>query len=174
MKLFGRSGGYYLFWTGAVYFAAGMYCIFVDAFIPVGLAQLIWMSVLLVPLVIPQVGRYFNMYTIWESSMFGWRKRQIADKADKDINDAVWPEAAPLPEPVVTPLMPEVAKPKADTFDNSDASYTIGINQAGNTQLRVKLDYGSATLTMAPAGVRSLIRQLEATLDDEDEGDEVE
>ena len=169
MKLFGRTAGYYLFWTGAVYFAVGMYCIFVDAFIPVGLAQLIWISVLLVPLVIPQVGHYFNMRTFWEMNMFGWRKRQIADKVDADINETV------LPEPVVTPPMPEVVKPKADTFDNSDAAYTIGINQAGNTQLRVKLDYGSATLTMAPAGVRSLIRQLEATLDDEvEEGNTVE
>jgi len=163
MKLFGRSGGYYLFWTGAIYFAVGMYCIFVDHFVPVWVAQLIWISVLLVPFVIPQVGRYFNMYTIWETNMFGWRKRQIAEKVDADINDTV------LPEPVVTPLMPKVAEPKADTFDNSDAAYTIGINQAGNTQLRVKLDYGSATLTMTTAGVYALIRQLEATLDDEDE-----
>ena len=168
MKLFGRSGGYYLFWTGAIYFAVGMYCIFVDHFVPVLTAQLVWVAMLLVPLVIPQVGRYFNMHTFWEMDMFGWRKRQIADKVDADINDTV------LPEPIVIPPMTAVAEPKADTFDNSDASYTIGVNQAGNTQLRVKLDYGSATLTMAPAGVRSLIRQLEATLDDEDEGNEVE
>ena len=163
MKLFGRTAGYYLFWSGAIYFAVGMYCIFVDSFIPVWTAQLIWIAMLLVPLVIPQVGRYFNMHTFWEMNMFGWRKRQIADKVDADINETV------LPEPTITPPMPEVVAPKEKPLDSTEAEYTIGINQAGNTQLRIKLEYGSATLTMTPIGVLQLIHQLEATLDLEDE-----
>lgn len=69
--------------------------------------------------------------------MFGWRKRQIADKTAADINGMF--------------------------------EYIIGINQAGNTQLCIKLDYGSATLTMAPGAVLKMIRQLEATLDYKDE-----
>jgi hypothetical protein len=81
--------------------------------------------------------------------MFGWRKRQIADQVDKDIND--------LPE------VPVVNEPE-DTFDNSDATYTIGKNKAGNTQLRIKLDYGSTTLTMGPDAVVDMIEQLSVTI----------
>ena len=84
--------------------------------------------------------------------MFGWRKRQIADQVDKDIDATAQPVECQIPEP------------RADK--NKDALYTIGINQAGNTQLVLKIDYGAATLTMSPDLVRQLIRQLEATLEE--------
>jgi hypothetical protein len=80
--------------------------------------------------------------------MFGWRKRQIAEMVDQDINATAHPE-------------PELDK-------NKDALYTVGLNQAGNTQPVVKIDYGTATLTMSPDAVRQLIRQLEATLEEEE------
>ena len=85
--------------------------------------------------------------------MFGWRKRQIANKVDNDIN-----YSQPVDE--IQAVSTPVAK-------NKDALYTIGLNQAGNTQLVVKIDYTTATLTMAPDAVRQLIRQLEATLEEE-------
>ena len=95
-------------------------------------------------------------------SIFGWRKRQIADKVDKDINDTE------LPEPKVTPVMPKVVAPR-DTA-NDDAVYTIGINDTGNIQLRLNGNgYGATTLTMNEAAVRTLIRQLEAALPEQDE-----
>ena len=87
--------------------------------------------------------------------MFGWRKRQIADQVDKDINATAHPDAD-LTEP-------------APVAANKDALYTVGLNEAGNTQLVVKIAYGSATLTMSPDQVRKLIRQLEATLDEQEE-----
>ncbi len=92
--------------------------------------------------------------------MFGWRKKQIAKEVDADINDTAFPE------PTVTPPIPKV-----NTLDNKEAAYTIGLNEVGNTQLRVKLDYGSATLTMTPAGVHALIRQLLATLPEVENND---
>ena len=85
--------------------------------------------------------------------MFGWRKRQIADQVDRDINATAQPDADQTePAPVAA---------------NKDALYTVGLNEAGNTQLVVKIAYGSATLTMDPGSVRRLIRQLEATLEEE-------
>ncbi len=87
--------------------------------------------------------------------MFGWRKRQIAEKVDKDINATAQPVANQIPESKLT--------------RNKDALYTIGLNQEGYTQLVIKIDYGTATLTMAPDLVRKLIRQLEATLDEKEE-----
>jgi hypothetical protein len=82
--------------------------------------------------------------------MFGWRKRQIADQVDRDINAAARPG------------------PLTELDKNKDALYTIGLNQAGNTQLVIKIDYGTATLTMSPDLVRRLIRQLESTLEEEE------
>ena len=87
--------------------------------------------------------------------MFGWRKRQIANQVDRDINATAQPDADQTePAPVV---------------ENKDALYTVGLNQAGNTQLVLKNDYGRTTLTMSPDLVRKLIRQLEATLDEKEE-----
>lgn len=89
--------------------------------------------------------------------MFGWRKRQITNRVDKDINNA-----APLPVDEI----PAVSTP---VVENKDALYTVGLNQAGNTQLVLKTDYGRTTLTMSPDLVRKLIRQLESTLDEKEE-----
>ena len=81
--------------------------------------------------------------------MFGWRKRQIAEQVAKDIGD--FPET------------PEVESPK-EIFDSSEAIYTIGKNNAGNIQFRIKLDYGSTSLTMRPEAVVDLIEQLAVTI----------
>lgn len=86
--------------------------------------------------------------------MGGWRKRQIADQVDRDINDA-----AGLP----VDKIPVVSTP---VVENKDALYTIGLNQAGQTQLMLKIESGIVTLTMNSATVRQLIRLLEATLEE--------
>ena len=66
MKLFGRTGGYYMFWTGFVYFFAGMFNIFVYEFAGAGVIQLAWIVVLMIPLLIKPVAKFFNMKVIWE------------------------------------------------------------------------------------------------------------
>jgi hypothetical protein len=81
--------------------------------------------------------------------MFGWRKKQIAEQVAKDIDDSTETPEVELPE---------------EKFDNSEAIYTVGKNKAGHTQIRIKLEYGSATLTMAPDAVIELIEQLSATI----------
>jgi len=148
-KLFGRTGGYYLFWTGAVYLVVGLSCAFYFRNVPAEYIQSVWILVLALPFIVPPVGRYFNLDVEWDRKMFGWRKRQIAEQVAKDIDD--------LPE---TPEVAEVKEPE-DKFDASEATYTVGKNQAGNIQLRMKLQYGgSSTLTMAPEAVVELIELL--------------
>jgi hypothetical protein len=71
---------------------------------------------------------------------------------------------------VVTPVIPkEVVTPVSDdgSLDNQDAEYTVGRNYAGNVQLRIKLEYGSATLTMSPSSTVQLIKQLAVNIDNE-------
>ena len=66
MKLFGRTGGYYLFWASFVYFFTGMFNIFVYEFTRVEYIQVVWLLVLMLPLVVKPVARYFNMRLLWE------------------------------------------------------------------------------------------------------------
>ncbi len=66
MKMFGRSGGYWLFWTSAVYFVVGMVDVFYlenDYTIPI---QLFWLTCLALPLVVKPLARWLNMRTFWE------------------------------------------------------------------------------------------------------------
>jgi len=139
MKLFGRSGGYYLFWTGFVYFWIGTYLAFTHAGRP-EIATATWVCVLALPFVIPPLGRYFNLDVEWDRKMIGWRKRQIADKVAEDIGD--WSETDVAPEK-------PVKEPK--TY------YTFGLTDDN----RLSFTMGYTTLTMNRPGVQHLIDQLE-------------
>lgn len=155
MKLFGRTSGYYLFWTGVIYFTVGMALAFSSYREYTSIIAPIWIFVLMLPFIIPPFGRWLNLDVKWDKDMFGWRKRQIAEQVNKDIGN--------LPEAVETTEVPVVKEPE-DKFDATESTYTIGKNKSGNTQLRMKLDYGSATLTMAPEAVVELIEQLAVTI----------
>ena len=145
-KLWQRSGGYYLFWTSFLYLAVGTYCIFVNNFVPVWIAQMAWITVLTLPLAIPPFGRWLNMSIDWDKNMFNWfkGKNKMSD-SDKVI---------PFPEPKEVPKMPYVeppAKPEPKTY------YTFGLTDDN----RVTFQMGYTTLTMNDAGVQQLINQLE-------------
>ena len=137
MKLFGRSGGYYLFWTGFVYFWVGMYLAFTHAARP-ELATLGFVLALSVPLWCPPVARYFNM----EPLMFDLFKR---NKMPKNV--------VPFPTPkAVAPVEPPEPKEKDPTIH-----YTIGHTNDNRIAFRM----GYTTLTMNHIGVQQLIDQLE-------------
>jgi hypothetical protein len=136
MKLFGRSSGYYLFWTGFVYFWVGMYLAFTHYARP-EFATLGFVLALSVPLWCPPVARYFNM----EPLMFDLFKR---NKMPKNVV----PFPAPAPK-LVEP--PEPPKPEPKTY------YTFGLTDNN----RVSFQMGYTTLTMNDAGVQQLIDQLE-------------
>jgi hypothetical protein len=137
MKLFGRSSGYYLFWTGFVYFWAGMYLAFTHAAQP-ELATLGFVLVLSVPLWCPPVARYFNM----EPVMFDLFKK---NKMPGNV--------VPFPAPkAVAPVEPTAPKEKDPT-----TYYSIGHTDDNRVTLRM----GYTTLTMNYHGVQNLIDQLE-------------
>jgi len=104
--------------------------------------------------------------------MFDWFKRpkfveQTTATDDMMLGDH---ESSALPLSNVMPFMPKVVAPRDTT--NDDAMYTIGRNDAGRIQLRMNgggYGYSSLTLTMNESAVRSLIRQLEAALPEEEE-----
>jgi hypothetical protein len=152
MKLFGRTGGYYLFWTGISYFTISVICAIWLKEIPVHYITMSWLLVLAVPLFVPPVGRYFGMTPFFgEDSM--WRKREIGDRVSKDIDNNV------VKFPEIRPDLKLVEPPK-DMIDVTRPPYTIGINESGNVQFSMKTDYGNTTLTMNDEGVIGLIEDL--------------
>ena len=150
MKLFGRTGGYYLFWTGFVYFWVGMYLAFTHA-AHVEYASAIWVCVLALPFAIPPLGRYLNMSVEWDKKMFNWFNKDkepsnvipFPDHRDYGIDDK---DALPLPE-----TKQPAPRKESKTY------YTMGLTDDN----RVSLIMGYTTLTMNDVGVQQLIDQLE-------------
>jgi hypothetical protein len=140
MKLFGRSSGYYLFWTGFVYFWAGMYLAFTHAARP-EYATLGFVLALSVPLWCPPVARHFNM----EPLMF--------DLFKKKTNVVQFP-AIPKTE-VKTPYTPPEPEKPVTTY------YRLGITNNG----RVSFQMGYSEITMNAGGIDNMIAQLEVFRD---------
>jgi hypothetical protein len=138
MKLFGRTSGYYLFWTGFVYFWVGIYLAFTHAARP-EFATLGFVLALSVPLWCPPVARYFNI----EPLMFDMFKK---NKMPKNV--------VPFPAPKSVAPTPQAEPPKEK---DPSIHYTIG----HTSDNRVAFKLGYATLFMNYEGVQSLIDQLE-------------
>jgi len=153
MKLFGRSSGYYLFWTGAVYLTTGItlslseYSEYTTFIAPV------WIAVLGLPFAIPAFGRWLNMDITWDKNMFNWFRTykksegSVAEDMNKvmhDMNNVV-----KLPVPKLVPPVPEVTEP-AKIF------YRIGATD----QNRVAFSMGQMEITMNREGCQQLIDQI--------------
>ena len=137
MKLFGRTSGYYLFWTGFIYFWAGIYLAFTHTADP-EFATLGFVLALSVPLWCPPVARHFNM----EPLMFDLFRK---NKMPKNV--------VPFPAPkAVVPVEPPAPKEKEPAIH-----YTIGHTDDNRVAFRL----GYSTLMMNYAGVQTLIDQLE-------------
>jgi len=139
MKLFERSGGYWLFWWSAVYFIIGMLDLFVLKTDLFPLTQLAWLCIIALPLVCNPLARWLNMK---ENTMFDLFKK---NKMPKNV--------VPFPAPrAVAPVEPPAPKEKDPT-----TYYEIG----HTSDNRVSLKMGYTTLTMNYQGVQNLIDQLE-------------
>ena len=156
MKLFGRTGGYYMFWTGAVYLTVGIASSFFFKDFPKEIIQIVWISVLALPFTYPPLGRYFNLDIEWDRKMFDWFKKP-------DYSNVVkFPEQLKaVPEnPYIVPPVPA---PEAKIF------YRIGATDTN----RVAFSMGTMEITMNKVGVQNLIEQLAVFRDQlEDEDDE--
>lgn len=144
--LFGRTGGYYLFWASAVYLVIGFANIAFN-FTEVEYIQIAWISALAFPFICPPYGRYFNLDVTWDQKMLNRFKKKEA------TNNVV-----PFPKQETEygggsgggSVPPEPKKPPV-TF------YTLGMTS--ENRLEFKMGYGC--ITMNHAGVCNLIEQLE-------------
>lgn len=173
MKWFGRTGGYYMFWSGFLYFAVGMYCIFVNNFVPVWLAQLTWITVLCLPFAIPPFGRWLNMSVEWDKNMFNWFRSykksegSVAEDMNKIMNDVN--KVVNLPAPKLVP--PQVEPPKKE--EPAKIYYRFGLTDNN----RVAFSMGYSEITMNAEGCQQMIDQLkffqsQLTDDDDTGGDD--
>lgn len=137
MKLFGRTSGYYLFWTGFVYFWVGIYLAFTHSG-HTEYATLGFVLALSVPLWCPPVARYFNM----EPLMFDWFKKK--DKTFSNVVPFPEPKSVPYVEPPKEPEKPAVTFYRLGLTDNNRVSFTMGYSE----------------ITMNAAGVQQMIDQL--------------
>ena len=143
MKLFERTGGYWIFYISAAYFIIGIATIFNGS-------EIIWLSPLYVlflamPFWFPPLGRAINLDVTWDQNMFDWFK-----KKDNVIT---------LPVANVKP--PEPEKP-ANIF------YRLGLTDNN----RVSFQMGYTEITMNYDGVQQMIDQLaffQSQLSDEDD-----
>jgi hypothetical protein len=139
MKLFARSGGHWLFWSGFTYLSLTA----VVAFSPYSdytmCVQLVWLVMVALPLVCNPLARWLNMK---ENTMFDLFKK---NKMPANV--------VPFPTPkIVEPVEPPAPKEKDPT-----TYYTIGHTDDNRVTMRM----GYTTLTMSYQGVQNLIDQLE-------------
>jgi hypothetical protein len=66
MKLFGRTGGYWLFWTSVAYIITGFIGVFVLKYQHLEYIQAVYILAISLPLWVKPLARYFNMKLIWE------------------------------------------------------------------------------------------------------------
>ena len=150
MKLFERTGGHYLFWTGAVYLTVGITVALSEYKAYTTLLQLIWILALSAPFWFPPLGRWLDMSINWDKKMFDWFKsREERAKEYDNVVKFPKPEAVPYIEPPKEPETP------ATTY------YRLGIT----SNSRVSFQMGYSEITMNADGVDNMIRQLQVFRD---------
>ncbi len=145
MKLFGRTGGYYLFWTGFVYFWIGMYLVFTGAPRP-EIATALWICILGLPFLFPPFGRWLNLDVTWDKKM-GFLSFLGFGKMVKD-----GAEVLEFPKPKAVPQV-EPPKPKEDP---AKIFYRLGLTNNN----RVAFSMGYSEILMTHAGCQQMIDQL--------------
>ncbi len=163
MKLFGRTGGYYLFWTGFVYFCVGMYLAFTHAARP-EIATAIWIFMLTLPFVFPPLGRYFNIDVEWDRKVMGFFSFLGFQKMVEDTSKVL-----DFPKLQSVPKMPEVTPPKKE--EPAKIFYRLGLTDNN----RVAFSMGYSEILMAREGCQQMIDQLkffQSQLRDEYDGPE--
>lgn len=148
MKIFGRTGGYYLFWCSFVYLAIGLTFAVYFKEVPAALFQIVWLSALALPFTYPPLGRWLNMSIEWDKNMFNWLKGRSAKEYLDNTSNVVKfpkPEAVPYVEPPKAPEKPAV------TY------YTLGMTSENRLELKI----GHSAITMNHGGLRNFMDQLE-------------
>ena len=147
MKLFGRTGGHWLFWCGFIYLFGGMAVAFSSYRQYTILVEMVWLVSISLPLLCNPLARWLNMK---ETHMFDFFKK-------KPSNVVQFPEQ--------TPKMPQIEPPKKE--EPAKIFYRLGLTDNN----RVAFSMGYSEITMNKGGCQQMIDQLiffQSQLYDED------
>lgn len=140
MKLWERNSGYWLFWTTIMYvITAVLFSIYFRVADP-RVFQLLWLLGLILPFIVPALGRWLNLDVEWDRKFMKWFNEKEVPK-----------------------MIPEGLGVKGKDKENKSEEsrdqtmYSIGLTD----QNRVSLRMGYSEITMNPQGVQNLIDQLE-------------
>ena len=138
MKLFARSGGHWLFWSGVFYISL----VILVALSPYGqytwYTQIVWIVLISLPLVCNPLARWLNMR---ENHMFDLFKKNKMPKNVVPFPASPPKLVEPTPEPKKAPV----------TY------YSLGMN----SENRLEFKMGYSAISMNYGGVTNLIEQLE-------------
>ena len=162
--LWRRTGGHYLFWTGAVYLTAGMYVVFGNRFIEPGYWAPLWIAVLILPFLIPPFGRWLNMDIEWDRSMFNLFGRK------KTANDFVAEAKETYGVPEQKPMWTCPPEPEPEKEKSPQIFYRFGVTDNN----RVAFSMGYSEITMNKEGCQNLIDQLTFFMNQLEEDNNVE
>lgn len=149
MKLFARHGGYWLFWTGAAYFATGLICALFFKEVSTAIVQLGWLLTMSMPLYFPPLGRWLNMDITWDKDMFNLFGKKGKDAYTDEAKDNVYNLPKPKAVPPVVPPKPK--EPDAKVY------YRLGLTDNN----RVAFQMGYSEITMNYEGCQQMIEQIE-------------
>jgi hypothetical protein len=139
MKLFERTGGHWLFWSGFIYLSLTAVVVYSPYRDYTMLVQLVWFALIGLPLVCNPLARWLNMK---ENKMF-----DLFKKNKMPANEMPFP----------TPKAVEPVEPPAPKEKDPAIHYTIGHTDDNRVAFRL----GYSTLMMNYQGVQTLIDQLE-------------
>ena len=140
MKLFARSGGHWLFWSGVLYLSITVLVAFSPYRDYTMLVELVWLVMVALPLMCNPLARWLNMK---ENHMFDMFKK-------KPSNVVPFPKEPEHGGGDGGGYIPEPKKPTV-TY------YTLGMT----SENRLEFKMGYSAITMNYGGVTNLIEQLE-------------
>ena len=140
MKLFARSGGHWLFWSGFIYLSLTVLVALSPYRDYTMLVELVWLVMVALPLVCNPLARWLNMR---ETHMFDMFKK-------KPSNVVPFPKEPEHGGGDGGGYIPEPKKP-------SVTYYTLGMT----SENRLEFKMGYSAITMNHGGVVNLIEQLE-------------
>ena len=138
MKLFARSGGHWLFWSGFVYVSLTALVAFSPYSDYTMCVQLVWLVMVALPLVCNPLARWLNM-----------RENHMFDMFKKKSNVVAFPEKD----------VPYVEPPKKE--EPVTTYYRLGLTSNG----RVSFQMGYSEITMNAGGIDNMIKQLKVFRD---------
>lgn len=151
MKLFGRTGGYWIFYISAAYFVIGMIHLYNGN--PTTWLPPLYIFFLSMPFWFPPLGRAINLDVTWDKDMFEWFKNKYTKVGECDCGNCPADNVVKFPQPKAVPPMPEVEPPKEKP---ANILYRIGVTD----QQRVSFQMGYSEITMNKEGCQQMIDQL--------------